>query len=82
MGDKESTAGQTLNLGNAYMSLGNYQKATEQHLKSLQIFEEIDSKRGISFCYQSLSNSFTQLKQYSQALLYANKSIQIKKSYQ
>ncbi len=78
MGDKESTAGQTLNLGNAYLELGNYKKATEKHLKALKIFEEIGSDRGISFCYQSLSSSFTQLKQYNQALLYANKSLKIK----
>ncbi len=78
MGDKESTAGQTLNLGNTYIVLGNYQKATQQHLKALRIFEEIGSQRGISFCYQSLSSSFTQLKQYNQALNYANKSLKIK----
>jgi two-component system sensor histidine kinase UhpB len=78
MKDRQSVAGQILNLGNTYLAIGNYQKATEQHLKSLRIFEEIDNKRGISFCYQSLSNSFTQLKQYSQALVYANKSIKIK----
>ncbi len=78
IGDKESTAGQLLNLGNTYTALGNYQKATEQHLRSLKLFEETGSDRGISFCYQSLSNSFTQLKQYNQALLYANKSLKIK----
>lgn len=78
MGDKQSTAGQMLNLGNTYTSLGNYQKATEQHFKSLRLFEEVNNQRGISFCYQGLSNSFTQLKQYNQALFYANKSLKIK----
>ncbi len=78
MNDRQSVAGQHLNLGNTYLAIGNYQKATEQHLKSLRIFEEIGNNRGISFCYQSLSNSFTQLKQYKQALVYANKSIKIK----
>jgi len=78
MGDKESTAGQMLNLGNTYTVLGNYQKATEQHLRSLKLFEEVGSDRGISFCYQSLSSSFAHLKQYNQALVYAKKSIQLK----
>jgi two-component system, NarL family, sensor histidine kinase UhpB len=76
--DRESMAGQTLNLGNTYLALGNYQKATEQHLKALRIFEEIGNVRGISFCYQSLSNSFAELKQYTPALAYANKSLKIK----
>jgi two-component system, NarL family, sensor histidine kinase UhpB len=80
MKDRQSTAGQMLNLGNTYLAFGNYQKATEQHLKSLRIFEDIGNERGMSFCYQSLSNSFTQLKQYNQALVYANKSIKIKTS--
>ncbi len=44
----------------------------------MRIFEEIGNERGISFCYQSLSNSFAQLKQYKQALVYANKSVKIK----
>lgn len=78
MNDRQSVAGQTLNLGNTYLAIGNYQKATEQHLKSLRIFEEIDNKRGISFCYQSLSNSFTKLGQYNRALFYANKSLKTK----
>ena len=78
MGDKESSAGQMLNLGNTYVELGNYQKATENHLKALKLFEEAGSERGISFCYQSLSSSFTQLKQYNQALIYATKSLKIK----
>lgn len=78
LGDKESTAGQMLNLGNTYTLLGNYQKATEQHLKSLRLFEEINNQRGISFCYQGLSNSFGLLKQYNHALFYANKSLKIK----
>jgi signal transduction histidine kinase len=80
MGDKESVAGQTLNLGNAYTSLGNYRKATEAHLKALRLFDELGNDRGRSYCYQSLSSSFTELKQYKQALSYANKSIQIKKA--
>jgi signal transduction histidine kinase len=78
LGDKESTAGQLLNLGNTYTAMGNYQKATEQHLRSLKLFEEAGSDRGISFCYQSLSKSFSQLKQYNQALIYANKSLAMK----
>lgn len=77
-GNKESTAGTTLNLGNVYSQIGNYQKATEQHLKALRLFEEINSKRGISFCYESLSNSFCKLKQYDKALLYASKTLKIK----
>ncbi|NOT50500.1 MAG: sensor histidine kinase [Chitinophagaceae bacterium] len=77
-GDKESTAGQTLNLGNNYISMSNYKKAAENHLKALALFEELGNQRGISFCYQGLSKSFTELKQYNQALVYVNNSIKIK----
>lgn len=76
--NKESTAGQYLNLGNTYQLLGNYQKATEQHLQSLKLFDELGEQRGVSFCYESLANSFIKLKQYNQALNYAQKSLQIK----
>jgi two-component system, NarL family, sensor histidine kinase UhpB len=78
MKDRQSTAGQMLNLGNTYLAIGDYKKATEQHLKALKLFEEIGNNRGISFCYQSLSNSFAQLRQHKQALQYANQSIQLK----
>lgn len=76
--EKESIAGQSLNLGNTYISMGNFQKATDLHLKALRIFEELQSNRGMSFCYQSLCTSFIHLKQYEKALLFANKSIKLK----
>lgn len=79
IGDRESVAGYTLNMGNNYISLGNYKKATEKHLQALSIFEELGSKRGVSFCYNSLATSFTQLKLYNQALKYHLKSYDLKK---
>lgn len=76
---RTSIAGQYLNVGNTYMDMGDYKNALQYHLKGLKIFEEIENKRGISFCNQSISGDFFNLGQYKEAVPYTNKSIEIKK---
>ncbi|MBS1948625.1 MAG: tetratricopeptide repeat protein [Bacteroidetes bacterium] len=75
---KTSIAGQYLNIGNTQSDLGDYKSALGSHLQALKIFEDIDNKRGISFCYQSICSDFIHLRQYSQAIVYIKKSINIK----
>ncbi len=78
-GLRTSIAGQYLNIGNTYMDMGDYITALQNHLKSLKIFEELENKRGISFCNQSISSDFLNLGQYNEAIPYTAKSIALKK---
>ncbi|MGG9964265.1 tetratricopeptide repeat-containing sensor histidine kinase [Ferruginibacter sp. SUN106] len=79
VGLRTSIAGQYLNIGNTYMDMGEYKNALQYHLQGLKIFEEIDNKRGISFCNQSISSDFLNLGQYNEALPYNAKSLALKK---
>src|SRR5882724_8985440 len=78
-GDKVWMAGQCLNIGNTYNDLGDYKNALQYHLKSLGLFEVAGNKKGISFCYQSISTDFIQLGQFKQALPYQQKALDLKK---
>lgn len=78
-GSKTSVAGSYLNVGNTYMNMGEYKSALEYHLKGLKIFEEIDNKRGISFCNQSICSDFIKLGQFKEALPYVAKAMALKK---
>ena len=78
-GTRTSIAGQYLNIGNTYMDMGDYKNALQYHLNGLKVFEELENKRGISFCNQSLSNDFFNLGQYKDAIPYTAKSMALKK---
>jgi two-component system sensor histidine kinase UhpB len=75
---RTSVAGQDLNVGNAYNGLGEYRNALQYHLKALQLFEEVNNKRGISFAYQNIGGDFLQLAQYKQAREYTQQAIVMK----
>jgi len=76
----ESTAGQSLNVGNTYINLGDYKKALTYHLKSLNLFLKIGGQKGESFCYQAIANDFIKLRLFQQALPYALKAQSLKKT--
>jgi two-component system sensor histidine kinase UhpB len=76
--NRVTLAGQNLNIGNNYSSLGQYREALQYHLKALDIFEETSTKRGVSFCYQSIGGDFLQLGQFRQARSYTERSIALK----
>jgi two-component system sensor histidine kinase UhpB len=75
---RTAVAGQYLNVGNTYISLGEYKNSLQYHLKALQSFEELNNKRGISFCYQSVGGDFLMLAQLRQARIYTEKAILLK----
>ncbi len=75
---RTSIAGQNLNIGNTYNNLGEYRNALQYHLKALQLFEDLNNKRGISFSYQNIGGDFLQLAQFKQARAYTEMAIAIK----
>lgn len=77
-GVRTTIAGQDLNIGNAYNGLGEYRNALQYHLKALQLFEELNIKRGVSFAYQDIGGDFLQLAQYKQARVYTQQAIALK----
>ncbi|MBX2895707.1 MAG: tetratricopeptide repeat protein [Cyclobacteriaceae bacterium] len=74
----ENRAGQFLNLGNLYLSMGDYQKAADAHINSLRLFESLNVPRGQSFCLHSLGNDFLFLKQPATAKKYYEESLALK----
>jgi two-component system, NarL family, sensor histidine kinase UhpB len=75
---RTAVAGQNLNIGNTYASMGEYKNALQYHLRALQLFEEVNNKRGISFSYQGIGADFLQLAQFKQARAYTEMAIAIK----
>jgi len=77
--EDENKAGQLLNLGNLYINMGEFKKAAESHLQSLRLFELIGGTRGQSYCLHSLGKTFLELKRYSDARSYLERSLKLKK---
>lgn len=71
----ENQAGLFLNIGNTYNGLSEYKNAASYHLRALTLFEKLNSKRGESFCLQSLGNDFLGLKQFEKAKEYFMRSL-------
>jgi CHAT domain-containing protein len=65
------------NLGNTYLSLGDYGKAIEYHEKSLEIDKDIGDRAGESSCYANLGNTYGSLGDYGKAIEYHEKSLEI-----
>jgi two-component system, NarL family, sensor histidine kinase UhpB len=74
----ENRAGQFLNIGNLYLSMGDYKRAADAHINSLRLFESLNVPRGQSFCLHSLGNDFLFLKQPETAKKYFEQSLALK----
>ena len=58
MGDRAGEGGAYGNLGNAYQSLGDFQKAIEYHTKHLSIAKEVGDTAGEGRAYGNLGNAY------------------------
>ncbi|XP_044165894.1 tetratricopeptide repeat protein 28-like [Acropora millepora] len=67
------------NLGNAYQSLGAYQKAIDYHEKCLKIAKEIGDRAGEEAGYGNLGNAYQSLGDYQKAMEYHEKCLKIAK---
>ena len=65
------------NLGNAYQSLGDYQKVIEYHEKDLIIAKEIGDRAGEGRAYGNLSIAYQSLGDYQKAIEYHEKHLKI-----
>ncbi|MCT7950429.1 tetratricopeptide repeat protein [Ancylothrix sp. C2] len=65
------------NLGSAYNSLGQYQKAIEYHEKSLKIREKIGNQPDIARSLNNLGNTYNYLEKHEKAIEYCEKSLNI-----
>ncbi|XP_067046738.1 tetratricopeptide repeat protein 28-like isoform X3 [Acropora muricata] len=67
------------NLGNAYQSPGDYQKAIEYQQKSLKVAIEISDQAGEGIAYGNLGNTYHSLGDYQKAMEYQEKHLKIAK---
>ena len=58
MGDKAGEGRAFRNLGNAYDSLGDFQKAIEYQERHLKIAKEVGNKAGEGGAYDNLCNAY------------------------
>ncbi|MES2688944.1 MAG: tetratricopeptide repeat protein [Bacteroidota bacterium] len=65
--------------GVIYLNLGDSRKALYSHLIALNLFEQIDNKRGIAFTYNNIGAVYSHLKNYDRAEFYYLKSLELKK---
>ncbi|MEH2408655.1 MAG: tetratricopeptide repeat protein [Nostoc sp.] len=66
-------------LGNAYNSLGQYQRAIEFHQQSLQISREIGDRNSEGRSFNNLGNAYKSLGQYQRAIEFHQQSLEIKR---
>ena len=79
IGDRAGKGRAYGSLGNAYDSLGEYQKAIEYNEKLLKIAKEIGDRAGEGGGYGNLGNAYQSLGDYQKAIEYHEKLLKIAK---
>ena len=79
MGDKAGEGGAYGNLGNAYQSLGDSQKAIEYHERHLKTSKEVGDKAGEGKTYGNLGNAYKSLGDFQKAIEYHERHLKISK---
>jgi tetratricopeptide (TPR) repeat protein len=67
-------------LGNAYYSLGQYQKAIAFNQQSLEIQQAISDKNGEALSLNNLGNAYSSLGQYQKAIAFNQQSLEIQQA--
>lgn len=75
------TANILKNIGIAYSEQGNYEKAKEFLLESIETFREVGDEKMEGSCSNNLAMVYMHNKEYDKALQYANKALEIRKKY-
>ncbi|MBD1878159.1 tetratricopeptide repeat protein [Coleofasciculus sp. FACHB-T130] len=75
--DRRKFAASLTSLGNAYRSLGQYQKAIDYHQQSLAITQEIGNPDGEATSLNNLGIAYDALGQYQKAIDYHQQSLAI-----
>ena len=76
IGDQSGIARSNRNLGIAYYSLRQYEKAIPYHEKSLEINTVIGNQSGIAANNENLGNAYESLGQYEKAIQYHEKGLE------
>ena len=73
--DNYGIASSYLNIGISYAKQGEFNKAIENNIKALKIYEKSQYYQGLAFCLNQLGSSFRELGDSERALNYLRKSL-------
>ncbi len=59
---------------------GKFDRSTDYYLRALKIAERTGFTRGITICYNNIGDDYRELKDYPNALLYANKALAVNRA--
>ena len=79
MGHRVGEGGAYCNLGVAYRSLGEFQKAIEYHERHLKISKEVGDRAGEGKAYGNLGNAYDSLGDFQKAIEYHERHLKISK---
>ena len=77
IGDRAGEGQACGNLGNAYLSMGDYQKAIDYLEKSLKLATELVDRAGEGRAYGNLGNTYQSLGDFQKAIEYHEKDLKI-----
>ncbi|GCA83308.1 photosystem I assembly protein Ycf3 [Microcystis aeruginosa NIES-2522] len=77
IGDRQWETNSLGNLGNAYQSLGQYQKAIGYYQQSLAIARELGDRRGEAYSLGNLGAAYLSLGQYQKVIEYLQQTLAI-----
>ena len=79
VGDKAGEGRSYCNLGNAYHSLGDFERAIQYHERHLKIAKEVGDKAGEGKSYCNLGNAYHSLGDFERAIQYHERHLKIAK---